>query len=126
MTTPINLNAANNVSVNLMDQQSLPLTVETGEASAVAAIPSEANRQNVKDKHRPTHQNSKPFASSQSNSKANNSGQRGGGGGAGGFGATGSGNDFRKVFFIKDKISQIFLRSQFMAAHRDLRTGFEI
>jgi hypothetical protein len=54
-----------------MDQQSLPLTVETGEASAVAAIPSEANRQNVKDKHRPTHQNSKPFASSQSNSMAN-------------------------------------------------------
>ena len=34
-----------------MDGQSLPLTVETGEASAAAAISSEANRQNVKDKH---------------------------------------------------------------------------
>ena len=67
--------------------------------AAAAAISSEANRQNVKDKHRPTHQNSKPFASSQSNSMANNSGQRGGGNGNGGFGATVSGNDLRKVIF---------------------------
>ena len=98
MTTPINLNAANNVSVNLMDGQSLPLTVETGEVSAVEAISSEANRQNVKDKRRPAHKNSKPFASPQS-TKANKSEQRGGGGGNGGFGATVSGKDFRKVFF---------------------------
>ena len=82
-----------------MVEQSLNLTVETGKASAVAAISSEANRQIGKDKYRPTHQNSKPFASSQSNSMANNSGQRGGGGDNGGFGATGSRNDFRKVFF---------------------------
>ena len=96
MTTPINLNAANNVSVNLMDGKILPLTVESVEASAAAAISSEANRQNVKDKRRPAHKNSKFFASPQS---TNNSGQRGGGGGNGGFGATVSGNDFRKVFF---------------------------
>ena len=74
----------------------LPLTVESVEASAAAAISSEANRQNVKDKRRPAHKNSTPFASPQS---TNNSGQRGGGGGNGGFGATVSGKDFRKVFF---------------------------
>jgi len=107
-----------------MDGQSLPLAVETGEAVAVAAISSEANRQNVKDKRRPRHQNSKSCASSQSNSKANNSGQRGGGGGGGGnggFGAAGSGNDFRKVFFYyRQNLTNIF-KHQFMAAHRDLR-----
>ena len=98
MTTPINLNAANNFSFNLMDGKILPLTVESVEASA-AAISSQANRQNVKDKRRPAHKNSKPFASPQS-TKANDSGQRGGGGGGnGGFGATVSGKDFRKVFF---------------------------
>jgi hypothetical protein len=87
------------IARNEMDGQILPLTVESVEASAAAAISSEANRQNIKDKRRPTHKNSKPFASPQSNSMANNSGQRGGGGGNGGFGATVSGNDFRKVFF---------------------------
>ena len=69
-------------------KQILPLTVESVEASAAAAISSEANRQNVKDKRRPAHKNSKFFASPQS---TNNSGQRGGGGGNGGFGATVSG-----------------------------------
>jgi hypothetical protein len=49
---------------------------------------------------------------------ANNSGQRGGGNGNGGFGATVSGNDLRKVIFLINKISQIFLRHKFMAAHR--------
>ena len=82
-------------------KQILPLTVESVQASAAAAaaaaaISSEANRQNVKDKRRPAHKNSKFFAWPQS---TNNSGQRGGGGGNGGFGATVSGNDFRKVFF---------------------------